>query len=170
MYLWFVFRDIEQGRHSHLTAREIPTGLIGYYEWHWRTLWDESIMSRESMKVLLALAFSGVNYKGHKFPEAAFFFDQLQHVSGIEERKRLRDLLKCWAQFLEERPVKAKTAYGFYHSSYLEFLLGQLEESRKTDLIAKAMEDLQIDAETIFREIARSLVLWGMAHMGKTKS
>jgi serine/threonine protein kinase len=161
MYLWFVFYDIEHNRGDYLARGQFPIGLVGYYEQHWNTLWeDRELMTRGSMKVLLCLVFSGVNYRGYQFPEASFESDQLMFVSGIEDRTALRGLLDRWDQFLDHRRIGTTTLYGFYHSSYLDFLLGQLDESRQMDRIAEAMEDLHLDPGTVFDEISTKLAEW----------
>ncbi|NVM23034.1 MAG: hypothetical protein HWN68_14785 [Desulfobacterales bacterium] len=123
MYLRYVLPEIEQGAYKDLEMEAIPLGLQDYYEDHWRRMRgkDEEAWFQYKLPIVMALTVV-------KKPVS---MDLIQKFSKIQERSRIRGVLKEWAQFLSEEQVEyegsVQKRYRVYHASFHDFISGKEE-------------------------------------------
>src|SRR5215469_11055035 len=82
MYLRYVLPEIESGAYQDLVLDAIPTGLMNYYEDHWRRMRgrDEQAWFEYKLPVVMALTVV-------KEPVS---INLLEDFSGVHERARIR--------------------------------------------------------------------------------
>ncbi|MEM7349432.1 MAG: CHAT domain-containing protein [Acidobacteriota bacterium] len=122
MYLYHVLREIADGAYREASLEEIPAGLRGYYEDHWRRMLaprDEAWRDVQ-LRVLAALTLA-------RRPQSLMV---LSHLSGVDDDARALQVLLAWDSFLHRLPRPGgprQTLYRLYHESFHEFIRGQDE-------------------------------------------
>jgi hypothetical protein len=119
MYLKYVLPEIERGRYTDRNWRELPAGLVNYYESHWALLreGDRTAWFDHKLPILKILATA---------PEPVslrLLCDRLPNLS----RDLVREiLLHDWRQFLERVTVRVSRkpviCWRLYHASFADFL------------------------------------------------
>lgn len=123
IYLRHVLVEMERGKYSDVGIEHLPTGLISYYEDHWRTMrgMNEEAWFAYRLPVLVALTVA----------EKPVSADLIARFASVDSLARVRSVLRDWAQFLHEAHVemdrRAGTVYSIYHSSYSEFVAAKEE-------------------------------------------
>lgn len=118
MYLFYVLRDIEQARLGDGGLRDLPFGLRGYYERHWRKMNIGKVEEKLRLRTIYALAQL-------QRPVTASL---LADCVGIEQLE-IHYFLDDWAQFLEisrrKEPTgdESITLYSLYHKDFSDFLM-----------------------------------------------
>ncbi len=116
-YLYFVLPDIRDGRLNAGNIDKIenlPQGLHGYYQRHWRTMKakDMGHYKRLQRPVLCFLATA-------REPISVAMLVEWTELTPEE----ILDVIKNWREFLNERQSdKGKRLYHIYHASFGEFL------------------------------------------------
>jgi len=126
MYLRYVLPEIEQGRFRDRDWRELPEGLVNYYESHWTLLRDADRRTWYDCKlpILRMLATA---------PEPVSIELLHQRLPSIAPDIMLDVLSRDWRQFLETVPVEIGghkvTAWKLYHASFADFLRDKSTDS-----------------------------------------
>lgn len=123
MYLRYVLPEIERGAYKDLELAAIPVGLQNYYDDHWRRMrgQDEEAWFKYKLPVVVALTVV-------KEPVS---IDLIADFSKVQERPRIRAVLREWAQFLYEEQVEHEGGwqkrYRIYHASFHDFIASKEE-------------------------------------------
>lgn len=131
MYLHYVLRGIEDGHYDQRPLDDIPVGLRGYYEGHWRLMRGrdpEEVWARFKVPVLAALMVT----------KQPIPFALVAKFAQVPEPHYVREVLREWRPFLEVTEVEApgggcERVYSLYHESFHDFLAGKedMEESQR---------------------------------------
>ncbi|BAY80500.1 hypothetical protein NIES25_69880 (plasmid) [Nostoc linckia NIES-25] len=112
IYLRYVLPQIEQGFYQDLSITELPTGLEGYYEDHWRRMgMNAKPLPHTKLKIIYIMG------EIHQPVSRSL-------ISEYAEEKELtvQDVLNEWEQFLHKQLIEKQTCYSIYHASFLDFL------------------------------------------------
>lgn len=112
MYLRYVLPEIERGVYEDLRIEQLPSGLEGYYESHWRRMgMTAKPLPRTKIKIVYVLSEVPI-------PVSRTLVAQ---VTG-EDEVAVQEVLGEWAQFLREQLVEGERRYSMYHTSFRDFL------------------------------------------------
>lgn len=112
MYLRYVLPDIARGKYRDLAWSELPLGLEGYYEDHWRRMgMTARLLPRDKLTVLYVL--SAVRH-----PVSARLIADLSGVDVLA----VHPILGEWRPFLHEQRRAGTTYHSLYHGSFRDFL------------------------------------------------
>lgn len=127
MYLHYVLPAIEQGKFDEGTLEELPEGLIGYYQRHWRQMRagneHEFDTVYEPIVCILAVAQEPVTV------------EQIAAWTKLSQGQ-VKAAIGLWHEFLEEEVTDNQHRYRIYHASFQDFLKGQVDVGRYDDMIA----------------------------------
>jgi hypothetical protein len=142
MYLRYVLPEIERGVYNDLTLHDLPEGLMNYYESHWQRMKGENENAWFGYKLPVIVALTAV--------KAPVSIDLIAEFSKIQERSRIRSVLRDWQQFLYEEQVqyedRLQKRYRLYHASFHDFV------ASKEDVV-----DEQVDLKAVHAQIAGKL-------------
>ncbi|MBN2393804.1 MAG: NACHT domain-containing protein [Anaerolineae bacterium] len=126
MYLAYLLADIEAGRCTTLTLRDLPQGLRGYFERFWTELEAVKREGREAWTQfykpvigLLAVA---------QEPVSAAWLGQ---VLGLDAEEVQDFALVAWRKFLSPLRAGEETRWRIYHGSFVSFLQDKLSGARE---------------------------------------
>ncbi len=126
MYLYYVIPEIEAGKYPGLKVDDLPQGLMGYYERHWRQMRtmdeDQWIKYRQPIICFLAAAREPISV------------EQLASFSRLPV-DRVRAALRDWREFLVPESIGEQKRYRIYHTSFQDFLR-EKDEVGEIELIA----------------------------------
>lgn len=126
MYLRHVLPDIARGVYADLELNELPLGLKGYYEDHWRRMGMTSKpLPRTKIKVVYVL--SAVRRPVSRGLLADF---------AEEDEVTVQEVLDEWQAFLQEERADGDLRYSIYHTSFRDFL-------HRKDVVRAAGVDLR---------------------------
>ncbi|MEG4989247.1 ATP-binding protein [Microcoleus sp. BR0-C5] len=131
MYLRYVLNDIDSGKYSDVTLKDLPRELEGYYEKHWARMEmavRDKELRRRKLKVIYLLT------KTRKPVSCDILADFAE-----EDALDLQEVLDDWEQFLR-RSSDTPPDYSIYHASFQRFL-------HRKDVVQKAGVSLR-DIET----------------------
>jgi hypothetical protein len=117
MYLRYVLPEIEQGTYEGLSIENLPAGLEGYYEDHWRRM-GMTIKPLPRIKIRIVYILSEVRQPVSRSLIAQFANDESVHVDELI----VQEVLDEWEQFLHEQLALGGTRYSIYHASFRDFL------------------------------------------------
>lgn len=117
MYLRYVLPEIESGAYQNLAVTKLPTGLLGYYEDHWRHM-GMTTKPLPRVKIRIIYVMCEVRQPVSRKLISDFATDQTMRVDELA----VQEVLDEWSQFLHEQPTPDGTRYSVYHSSFREFL------------------------------------------------
>jgi hypothetical protein len=144
MYLHHVLRDLDSGALAGRTLEQLPHGLKGYYQEHWRRMRsrDEHVWFDVQLPVLVALT---------AIPDP-LPFALVCELAGVPDRRRVREALRQWSAFLHverggDADGRSEKLYRLYHASFIDFV-------REQDEIA----DERVDLKAAQRRIALRLL------------
>lgn len=112
MYLRYVLPEIERGVYQDLKIAQLPSGLEGYYESHWRRMgMSSNPLPRTKIKIIYILS------------EAVLPVSR-RLIAGIigEDELTVQEVLDDWKQFLREQNIEGERRYSIYHTSFRDFL------------------------------------------------
>lgn len=122
MYLRYVLNDIESGKYSDVTLKDLPRELEGYYEKHWARM-EMAVRDRElrrrKLKVIYLLT------KTRKPVSCDILADFAE-----EDALDVQEVLDDWEQFLRTNS-DTPPDYSIYHASFQRFL-------HRKDVVQKA--------------------------------
>jgi hypothetical protein len=112
MYLRYVLPELERGVYEDLNIEQLPSGLEGYYESHWRRMgMTDSQLPRTKIKIIYVLSEVPL-------PVSRILIAQ---VTG-EDEMTVQMVLDEWSQFLRDQYVDGEHRYSIYHTSFRDFL------------------------------------------------
>jgi nucleoside phosphorylase len=123
MYITLVLREIASGLYKDTNYKDLPQGLIGYYEDHWR------LMEMTPDKALIVIVIC----KNH--PRVTE--QQLIRDSGTSGAL-VYEVLQRWTEFLKKEETYT-IFYRFYHQSYRDFAYSKVQDTGKSLLEIGAM-------------------------------
>jgi len=135
MYLHYVLPEIERGAYKNLALKAIPKGLENYYDDHWQRMrgMDENVWFKYKLPIVMALTVV----------KKAVSMDLIEKYSGVEERSRIRDVLRDWEAFLFKEFVEyeggVQVRYRLYHDSFRD-VIAKKEEVADERVDRKAAE------------------------------
>ncbi len=152
IYLRMVLPEIETGAYTDLELNSIPAGLNSYYEDHWRRMRQQNELDWFDDKLPVIVALTVV-----KEPVS---IDLITDFSDIEDKRRIRAVLKDFDQFIFKTDVEyegsTQRRYRWYHDSFFEFIAATEDVAdERVDLVQANKKiadnmwgDLGLDEET----------------------
>ncbi|MTJ47923.1 ATP-binding protein [Dolichospermum sp. UHCC 0259] len=115
MYLRYVLEAIADGFYQDERLEQLPAGLQGYYESHWRIMgMTNRPLPKDKIKIIYVMCAL----------ESAISREMIVKYSQ-EDDLTVQDVLKDWTQFLQEQKTYQPSRYRFYHESFRDFLQRQ---------------------------------------------
>ncbi|WP_392476240.1 helix-turn-helix domain-containing protein [Nostoc sp. C110] len=115
MYLRFVLPAIAEGFYNDKPLDQLPVGLQGYYESHWRLMVRTTKdLPRNKIKIIYVMCTLNCAISREFIAKYS-----KQNDLTVEE------VLKDWAQFLQKQENYEPPRYRFYHESFRDFLQRQ---------------------------------------------
>lgn len=140
MYLRYVLPEIERGIYEDLKIEQLPSGLQGYYESHWRRMgMVTEPLPRTKIKIVYVLSEVPL-------PISRTFIAQ---VVG-EDEMTVQGVLSEWEQFLRGQYVDGERRYSIYHTSFRDFL-------HRQDTVQAARTSLKDINSLIYGDLWREL-------------
>jgi hypothetical protein len=135
-----VLPEIERGVYEDLKIEQLPSGLQGYYESHWRRMGMKTKpLPRTKIRIVYALSEVSL-------PVSRTFIAQ---VVG-EDEMTVQEVLDEWEQFLREQYVDREPRYSIYHTSFRDFL-------HRQDIVQAAGTSLKDINSLIYSDLWREL-------------
>ena len=131
MYLRYVLEAIADGFYQDKQLEQLPAGLQGYYESHWRIMgMTKKPLPKDKIKIIYVMCA----LKSAVSREMIVKYSQQDDLT-------VQEVLKDWTQFLQEQKTYQPPRYRFYHESFRDFL-------QRQDIVEAARVSLpQISAE-----------------------
>ncbi|MFM6255786.1 MAG: hypothetical protein ACKPEQ_42760, partial [Dolichospermum sp.] len=142
MYLRYVLEAIAEGFYQDEKLEELPAGLQGYYESHWRIMgMTKKPLPKDKIKIIYFICFA----------EEAISDDLIAEHSKQSKLKVL-EVLRDWTQFLQiqKQENNQPNLYRFYHESFRDFL-------QKQDIVKAAGVTLSAIKKEISNNISEGL-------------
>jgi hypothetical protein len=115
MYLRLVLEAIADGVYKDEKLEELPAGLQGYYESHWRIMgMTKKPLPKDKIKIIYVMCA----LKSAVSREMIVKYSQQDNLT-------VQEVLKDWTQFLQEQKTYQPPRYRFYHESFRDFLQRQ---------------------------------------------
>ncbi|MEA5581651.1 hypothetical protein VB620_09900 [Nodularia harveyana UHCC-0300] len=112
MYLRYVLEAIADGFYNDEKLEQLPAGLQGYYESHWRIMgMATKPLPKDKIKIIYVMCA----LKSAVSREMIVKYSQ-------EDNLKVQEVLKDWTQFLQEQNTYQPPRYRFYHESFRDFL------------------------------------------------
>ena len=142
MYLRYVLEAIAEGFYQDEKLEQLPAGLQGYYESHWRIMgMTNKPLPKDKIKIIYVMCA----LKSSVSREMIVKYSQ-------EDNLTVQEVIKDWTQFLQEQKTYQPPRYRFYHESFRDFL-------QRQDIVEAAGMSLpQISAE-VAKNIGKGLIL-----------
>lgn len=142
MYLRYVLEAIADGFYQDEKLEQLPAGLQGYYESHWRIMgMTTKPLPKDKIKIIYVICA----LKSPVSREMIVKYSQ-------EDDLTVQEVLKDWTQFLPEQKTYQPPRYRFYHESFRDFL-------QRQDIVEAAGVSLpQISAE-VAKNMGEGLIL-----------
>ncbi|MBE7557268.1 MAG: ATP-binding protein [Anaerolineales bacterium] len=112
MYLRYVRQDIERGLYHDLNIENLPAGLEGYYEDHWRRM---DMMTKPLPRTKIKIVYILAEVREPVSRKLICDFSD-------EDALTVQEVLDEWDQFLHEQQIDSQTRYSVYHTSFRDFL------------------------------------------------
>ncbi|MTJ12379.1 ATP-binding protein [Anabaena sp. UHCC 0187] len=142
MYLRYVLEAIAEGFYKDEKLEQLPAGLQGYYESHWRIMgMTARPLPKDKIKIIYVMCAL----------ESAVSREMIVKYSQ-EDDLTVQEVLKGWTQFLQKQETYQPARYRFYHESFRDFL-------QRQEIVEAAGVSLpQISAE-VAKNMAEGLIL-----------
>jgi hypothetical protein len=130
MYLVHVLNDIREGKLTKGNldnVRNLPKGLKGYYQRHWRMMRaeDEARFDKYQEPVICVLATV----------REPVTIERVQEWTGLTPRQ-IRDVINQWREFLNTDESEDEVLYRIYHASFQDFLKDEVGLVKNHEKIA----------------------------------
>ncbi|MDB9456191.1 hypothetical protein [Dolichospermum circinale] len=131
MYLRYVLEAIADGFYQDEKLEQLPAGLQGYYESHWRIMgMTKKPLPKDKIKIIYVMCA----LKSAVSREMIVKYSQQDDLT-------VQEVIEDWTQFLQEQKTYQPPRYRFYHESFRDFL-------QRQDIVQAAGVSLpQISAE-----------------------
>jgi hypothetical protein len=117
MYLRYVLPELESGAYQNLDFEQLPVGLQGYYEDHWKHM-GMTTKPLPRVKIRIIYVMCEVRHPVSRQLLSEFASDEAIKVDELT----LQEVLDEWSQFLNKHITREETRYSLYHSSFRDFL------------------------------------------------
>jgi hypothetical protein len=117
MYLLHVLPEIESGAYANLDIKQLPVGLIGYYDDHWIRM-GMTVKPLPRVKLRLIYILSEARKPVSRQLMSEFATDAEMRIDELD----VQEVLDEWEQFLLEDHLATQPRYSVYHSSFRDFL------------------------------------------------
>ncbi|MBS9386975.1 MAG: hypothetical protein HEQ24_23320 [Dolichospermum sp. BR01] len=115
MYLRYVLEAIADGFYQDKKLEQLPAGLQGYYESHWRIMgMTKKPLPKDKIKIIYVMCA----LKSAVSREMIVKYSQQDDLT-------VQEVLEDWTQFLQEQKTYQPPRYRFYHESFRDFLQRQ---------------------------------------------
>ncbi|MEG4444265.1 transcriptional regulator [Microcoleus sp. AT9_B5] len=121
MYLRYVLPAIAKGDYNDLSLKQLPDGLLEYYQSHWVRMKMESKPGQLMEVVLYILLEIGT----------AIPCEMIAGIAKVDECDVAQVLEKKWVEYLKKQNVDGEICYTIYHASFLDFLKTKREMDSK---------------------------------------
>ncbi|MEA5550670.1 helix-turn-helix domain-containing protein [Anabaena cylindrica UHCC 0172] len=112
MYLRYVLEAIAEGFYQDEKLEQLPAGLQGYYESHWRIMgMTTKPLPKDKIKIIYVMCA----LKSAVSREMIVKYSQ-------EDNLTVQEVIRGWTQFLQEQKTYQPSRYRFYHESFRDFL------------------------------------------------
>jgi hypothetical protein len=127
MYLYYILPAIEEGRFSKGTVDELPDGLLGYYQRHWRQMREgnEEEFDKKFQPIVCILGVA----------QEPITIDQISAWTNID-KTQVKHAIEKWFEFLHPVKEEGQTLYRIYHASFQDFLKEKVDLTRYDGMIA----------------------------------
>ena len=127
MYLYYILPAIEEGRFSKGTVDELPDGLLGYYQRHWRQMREgnEEEFDKKFQPIVCILGVA----------QEPITIDQISAWTNID-KIQVKHAIEKWFEFLHLVKEDGQTLYRIYHASFQDFLKEKVDLTRYDGMIA----------------------------------
>ena len=136
MYLRYVLEAIAEGFYQDEKLEQLPAGLQGYYESHWRIM---GMTNRPLPKDKIKIIYVMCALKSPLSREMIIKYSQ-------ENALTVQEVIKDWTQFLQEQKTYQPPRYRFYHESFRDFLQRQ-----------DTVKDAEVSLPEISAEVAKNM-------------
>ena len=127
MYLYYVMPAIEEGKFVKGTLDELPDGLLGYYQRHWRQMRDGDVQEFEKLYEPI-VCILGV-------AQEPITMDQIASWTKID-KSQVKRAIEKWSEFLQPTKQDKQQLYRIYHASFQDFLSNQVDLTKYDGIIA----------------------------------
>ncbi|MDM3853702.1 MAG: hypothetical protein PT120_01955 [Aphanizomenon gracile PMC649.10] len=117
MYLRYVLEAIAKGDYKDEKLEQLPAGLQGYYESHWRIMgMTNKPLPKDKIKIIYVICFA-----------KSAISDDLIATHSKKSKLKVQEVLRDWTQFLQiqKQENNQPNLYRFYHESFRDFLQSQ---------------------------------------------
>jgi hypothetical protein len=117
MYLRYVLEAIADGFYQDEKLEQLPAGLQGYYESHWRIMgMTNKPLPKDKIKIIYVICFA-----------KSAISDDLIATHSKKSKLKVQEVLRDWTQFLQiqKQENNQPNLYRFYHESFRDFLQSQ---------------------------------------------
>lgn len=117
MYLRYVLPEVEEGTYNGMNFDDLPVGLHGYYDDHWRHMgMTAKPLPRVKIRIIYVLCEVRKPISRQLISELAT--DRVIHADELT----VQEVLDEWRQFLHKTQIAGGSGYAIYHASFREFL------------------------------------------------
>jgi len=116
MYLRYVLPAIANGDYNDLSLKQLPDGLLEYYQSHWVGMEMEANPGQLMEYVLYILLEIGTPIP----------CEMIAGIAKVDECD-VGKVLDKWVEYLKKQNVDGEICYTIYHASFLDFLKGKRE-------------------------------------------
>lgn len=142
MYLRYVLEAIAEGFYQDEKLEQLPAGLQGYYESHWRIMgMTKKPLPKDKIKIIYVMCA----LKSAVSREMIVKYSQQDDLT-------VQEVLKDWTQFLQEQKTYQPPRYRFYHESFRDFL-------QRQDIVEAAGVSLPEISAEVAQNMAEGLIL-----------
>ena len=142
MYLRYVLEAIAEGFYQDEKLEQLPAGLQGYYESHWRIM---GMTNRPLPKDKIKIIYVICALKSSVSREKIVKYSQ-------EDDLTVQEVIKRWTQFLQEQKTYQPPRYRFYHESFRDFL-------ERQDIVEAAGVSLPEISAEVAKNMSEGLIL-----------
>ncbi|MEG4105124.1 ATP-binding protein [Microcoleus sp. S13_C5] len=111
MYLRYVLPAIAKGDYNDLSLKQLPDGLLEYYQSHWVGMEMEANPGQLMEYVLYILLEIGTPIP----------CEMIAGIAKVDECD-VGKVLDKWVEYLKKQNVEGEICYTIYHASFLDFL------------------------------------------------
>jgi hypothetical protein len=117
MYVRYVLPDVEKGLYADLEIHQLPIGLKGYYEDHWRRM-GMTAKPLPHTRIRIVYVLSEARRPVSRRLIARLARDDTSEISELA----VQEVLDDWDEFLREESGADGVLYSIYHASFRDFL------------------------------------------------
>ena len=123
MYLRYVLPTIAEGDYDDLNLKQLPQGLLDYYQNHWVRMGMETAPQEKMVTILFII----------KEIATPIPCEMIAEIAGLEKYEVQKTLDK-WVEYFKQQKIDGDKCYSIYHASFLDFLELKKELDREREL------------------------------------